>query len=61
MKFSVRLLTSTLGLMGVLGIASPSLADECGKNDKDVVASFIHSIIPSMENLNSRFQPVVGA
>ena len=51
MKFSVRLLTSTLGLMGVLGIASPSLADECGKNDKDVVASFIHSIIPSVPGL----------
>ena len=28
---------------------------------KDVVASFIHSIIPSMENLNSQFQPVVNA
>jgi hypothetical protein len=28
---------------------------------KDVVASFIRSIIPSMENLNSQFQPVVNA
>src|SRR5512144_1273665 len=27
----------------------------------DVIASFIRSIIPSMENLNSRFQPVVNA
>ena len=27
----------------------------------DVVASFIRSIIPSMENLNSQFQPVVNA
>jgi hypothetical protein len=27
----------------------------------DLVASFIRSIIPSMENLNSRFQPVVNA
>ena len=26
-----------------------------------VVASFIRSIIPSMENLNSQFQPVVNA
>ena len=27
----------------------------------DVIASFIRSIIPSIENLNSRFQPVVNA
>src|SRR5512143_159353 len=27
----------------------------------DVIASFIRSIIPAMENLNSRFQPVVNA
>ena len=28
---------------------------------KDVVAPFIHSIMPSMEKLNSQFQPVVNA
>jgi hypothetical protein len=27
----------------------------------DVIASFIRFIIPSMKNLNSRFQPVVNA
>ena len=27
----------------------------------DVIAAFIHSIMPSMENLNSQFQPVVNA
>jgi hypothetical protein len=28
---------------------------------KDVIATFIHSIMPNMENLNSQFQPVVNA
>ena len=60
-----HIFSAICGYVQLQRLCAMELISHCYRLQRDlfngVIAAFIHSIMPSMENLNSQFQPVVNA